>query len=226
MSYIIFSLAFVLTYLFIKNRQEAKEDKYSTSDIEDKPLSKEESFALEIGTLEHERIERSLELFNLRDYIKDEWGIDQKEEGVKENIIYQLQQLWSRGTLSIFMEHEFLKKELKVKDLIAFDSARFTELIRQLLYLELIEEKEAWGLLFLNAQRVQDSFENAEDFTNSYFKGAIFYEIIFKTEEKKREKKLENFNKIFMELQSQNETIIEWIDEALFTQLTINEMEN
>jgi len=50
------------------------------------------------------------------------------------------------------------------------------------------------GLLFLNAQIVQECFECWSDFEVSYFKGLIFYNIVIKVENKKKEDAIEKFD--------------------------------
>jgi hypothetical protein len=114
-----------------------------------------------------------------------------------------------------------LTNKLEVKDLVAFDATRFTKLILQVLELKLLEEKEAWGLLFLNTQRVQDAFESSEIFKASYFKGALFYDILFKSDEDDRAEKIGNFDVLLRELQKSSKTELSWLEEDVFKSFKI-----
>ena len=182
-------------------------------------MSKQEEFTLNIAKLENER----LLLYTSEMYLNKEFHLDIKDESISTKIYHKIQELWSQGLLELFIKNNILRDKLEVKDLVAFDSARFTKLVLEVLKLKLMDEKEAWGLLFLNAARVQDVFENAEDFKASYFKGALFYDILFKSEEENIGDKIEDFDALFKELHKASQIEILWLEEDIFKALKIEE---
>ena len=144
--------------MYEKNKKSVNDAVFLYEEPKVENLSKEEVFALSLGDLEHERLVSELEEIDILKYLEKEWGLSFESSKSKEHTLYSLQQIWSKGTLSLVFENLHLEKEVGIADMVAFDAARFTELLRQVLYLKFLEEEEVWGLLFLNAQRVQDSY--------------------------------------------------------------------
>jgi len=64
--------------------------------------------------------------------------------------------------------YEQLATQGRVRDALAFDCARTAFLVRCIALLGWVPESQAWLVLFLNAQRAQDSFESWEDFGLAY----------------------------------------------------------
>jgi len=64
--------------------------------------------------------------------------------------------------------YEQLAAQGRVRDALAFDCARTAFLVRCVALLGWVPEAQAWLVLFLNAQRAQDSFESWEDFGLAY----------------------------------------------------------
>jgi len=64
--------------------------------------------------------------------------------------------------------YEQLAAQGRVRDALAFDCARTAFLVRCIAHLGWVPETRAWLVLFLNAQRAQDSFESWEDFGLAY----------------------------------------------------------
>jgi hypothetical protein len=58
-----------------------------------------------------------------------------------------------------------------IRDAIAWDSAMLIEEARLAQTLGWLDEDEVWGVVFLNAQRVQDTFESWRDFTDAAVAG-------------------------------------------------------
>jgi hypothetical protein len=184
-------------------------------------ISQEEKFVLNLAKFEEERIENNLETYNLESYLNEEFSFDISAKNASTKVYNVIQKAWTEGVLELFIRNNILTNKLEVKDLVAFDAARFTKLVLQVLELKLLEEKEAWGLLFLNAQRVQDAFESAEIFKTSYFKGALFYDILFKSDEDDRAEKIGNFDVLLRELQKSSKTELSWLKEDVFKSFKI-----
>lgn len=64
--------------------------------------------------------------------------------------------------------YEQLAAQGRVRDALAFDCARTAFLVRCIALLGWVPEAQAWPVLFLNAQRAQDSFDGWEDFGLAY----------------------------------------------------------
>lgn len=64
--------------------------------------------------------------------------------------------------------YEQLAAQGRVRDALAFDCARTAFLVRCIALLGWVPEAQAWPVLFLNAQRAQDSFDSWEDFGLAY----------------------------------------------------------
>ena len=184
-------------------------------------MRKEEKFAISIATLENERLSKNLETLSSQEYLNDEFNFNIMDKSIETKIYHKVQNLWSQGLLEIFIKNNILRNKLEVKDLVAFDSARFVKFILEVLELKLMDEKEAWGLLFLNASRVQDVFENADAFKASYFKGALFYDILFKSEEENRGEKIQDFDSLLKTLKEQSSVELFWLEEDIFENLNI-----
>eukprot|EP01038_Epipyxis_sp_PR26KG_P019488 gene19488-27608_t len=71
--------------------------------------------------------------------------------------------------------YEQLAAEGKVRDALAFDCARTAFLVRCIALLGWVPESQAWLVLFLNAQRAQDSFESWEDFGHAYARARLHW---------------------------------------------------
>ncbi len=189
-------------------------------------MSKEEKFTLAIANLETERLSNSLEVYDVRAYLNEDFHFDINANNASTKVYNVVQLLWSEGLLEVFVSNNILTHKLEVKDLVAFDSARFSKLILEVLELQLLSEEEAWGLLFLNAQRVQDSFQDLEAFKTSYLKGALFFEILFKSDEENRGDKIENFDVLFQTLYESSKVAFSWLKEDVFSSLEIFKIGN
>jgi len=184
-------------------------------------MSQEEEFALAIADFETERLSKSVANYNPAEYLNDEFHFDVEAKSIETKIYHKIEELWSQGLLEIFIKNNILSDKLEVKDLVAFDSARFVKFLLEILKLKLMDEKEVWGLLFLNASRVQDTFENAEAFKASYFKGALYYEILFQSEEEERGEKIQNFDTLLNASLNASNIEILWLQEDVFKRLKI-----
>ena len=235
MSIFYFAFFFVIGYLFLsilkernflkfvfslfgmryeKNKKSVEDAVFLYEEPKKEELSEEENFALALGDLEHERLLSELEEINILQHLENEWGLNFEKEKSKEHTLYTLQQIWSQGTLALILQNIQLEKEVSVRDMVAFDSARFTELLRQVLYMKFIEEEQAWGLLFLNAQRVQDSYASWHEFKDAYFRGLTLY-MFDKLEDEKKESF--DFKKALMEHQENSTLEVAWLDEEIFS---------
>ncbi|CAA6817086.1 MAG: Unknown protein [uncultured Sulfurovum sp.] len=184
-------------------------------------MNQEEIFALAFAKFEEERLLNSLEDFNVEAYLNDEFYFNINEDNASTKVYHVIKKVWTEGVLDLFIKNHILVDKLEVKDLVALDSTRFVKLVCEVLKLKLLEEKEAWGLLFLNAQRIQDTFENAEDFKASYFKGALFYEILFRSEEEERGEKIESFDALLQERHKASSVELAWLEDDVFDSFKI-----
>jgi hypothetical protein len=177
-------------------------------------LSAEEIFTLGLGDLEHERLSNELEEIDIYKHLEHEWGLSFEAEKSKEHTVYVLQQIWAKGTLSLVFQNLYLEEKVSISDMVAFDSVRFTELLRQVIHLKFLEKEEAWGLLFLNAQRVQDSYANWAEFRDAYFRGLTLY-LFSKLEEE--EQKNFDFQQELMSHKENSEVKVLWIEQKIFS---------
>ena len=177
-------------------------------------LSKEEIFTLALGDLEHERLGVELEEIDILEYLKKEWGLSFEDEKSKEHTLYTLQQIWSKGTLSLVFQNVHLEKEVSITDMVAFDSVRFSELVRQVIYLKFLDEEVAWGLLFLNAQRVQDSYANWAEFKEAYFRGVTLY--LFSRLEEEEQKSFD-FKEVLLQQKKNISVEVNWLEKDIFS---------
>jgi len=177
-------------------------------------LSKEEIFTLALGDLEHERLGVELEEIDLLEYLKKEWGLSFEDEKSKEHTLYTLQQIWSKGTLSLVFQNVHWEKEVSITDMVAFDSVRFSELVRQVIYLKFLDEEVAWGLLFLNAQRVQDSYANWAEFKEAYFRGLTLY--LFSRLEEEEQKSFD-FKEVLLQQKKNISVEVNWLEKDIFS---------
>jgi hypothetical protein len=177
-------------------------------------LSAEENFALSLGSLEYERLSQRDMTVSLKEYFEAEWGLDFKEEKAREHTLYTLQQIWSNGNIHLVFRHIQFEKEASIKEMVAFDSARFAELLRQAILLSFLDEEEAWGLLFLNAQRVQDSYTSWQDFKEAYFRGLTLYSYTHLEED---EQAHFNFHKTVSEFKQNTKVEIDWLTDRVFS---------
>jgi hypothetical protein len=202
-------VGFVLWFVYFKPEPiPKKESPHIEPLVELHTQSVEEHFALAIADLEYTRLEQTLEEVTLVEYLKEQWQIE-LDKHAKEQTIYALQQLYSIGTVDLLLQDETMRSTITIKSMIAFDSAVYAELIRQTMSLNILSEEEGWGLLFLNAQRVQDSFTSWEMFQEAYLEGAAFW---LSTQKKHSYKKL----KLKLE---KNKIQREWLDTSIFTTL-------
>lgn len=193
---------------------ETKKATFSAKENRDS-LSKEEIFALALGDLEYERLLKNLENRDIQNYLEDEWGLSFEDKKSKNHTLYTLQKIWKEGTVPLLFENLHLEKEVSVSDMVAFDSSRFSELLRQAIYLNFLEEEEAWGLLFLNAQRIQDSYKSFSEYKEAYFRASTLYQY---TKLKEDEQKSFDFQKELMHNLKSTEVEIVWLKEAIFSQ--------
>ena len=217
-SILFFVILLLLFFTFRKSRVRSEESLFLESNEEDKLLSEEEVFALALGDLEHERIASEIEELTLEAYLKKEWGLTFDEGREREHTLYALQKIWSKGTRYLLFENMQFEKMVSVSDTVAFDSARFSELIREAIYLGYLEEEEAWGLLFLNAERVQEAFSSSKEFINAYFSALVLFKFSKLEEE---EKKSFEFDVELELLKSHSTVNIVWLEEELFSQFEI-----
>ncbi|MDQ7085881.1 MAG: DUF1266 domain-containing protein [Sulfurovum sp.] len=184
-------------------------------------MNKEEEFALGFAKLETQRLKNTTQPYEVERYLTEEFSFNINDDHASTKVYYVLKKAWTEGVLEVFIRNNILRDTLEVKDLVAFDAARFVKLVLEVLKLKLIEEKEAWGLLFLNAQRVQDTFDNAKSFTKSFLKGALFYDILFQSDEEDREEKVQRFDALFQALYERSEVALFWLEEEIFTTLKV-----
>ena len=186
-------------------------------------ISKEEEFALAFAKFEEERLENSVEVYDVENYLNEEFYFNVNEPNASTKVYHVIKKVWTEGILELFIKNSILTDKLKVKDLVALDSTRFVKLVVEVLKLQLISEEEAWGLLFLNTQRIQDTFENAEAFKSAYFKGALFYDILFKSEEETRGEKVQNFDALLATLHQSSTVELRWLEQDIFDTFSIQE---
>ena len=124
----LFKLVFSLFGMMYKKNKKSLDDAVFLYAEEKKERSKEEILTLALGDLEHERLASSLEEIDIHKYLEEEWGLNFESEKSKEHSLYTLQQIWSKGTLSLLFQNLHLEKEVSDSDMVAFDSVRFTEL--------------------------------------------------------------------------------------------------
>jgi len=224
MSIIYFFLFAVVSFLLWSSLRREKIDNVPKSDLleqaevqpllEPEHLSVEEAYALALGDLEYERLSQDDFSGSVVQYLQAEWGLSFEEEKAREHAIYTLQHIWSSGSISLIFQNIQFEQNVSIKELIAFDSARFAELLRHVMLLGFLDEEEAWGLLFLNAQRVQDSFENWADFKEAYFRGLTLYRYNKLEEE---EQKIFDFDAVLSHTKERSTTEVVWLEEPLFS---------
>ena len=195
-----------------------KEERFEEEKEEIRPLGAKERFALALGDLEHERIAQTLQKKSLRTYLEEECNLTFEEGREREHTLYTLHQIWKVGTIEIFFDNPDVHSSLSVRDMVAFDSARFTELLRQALYLNFINEEDAWGFLFLNAQRVQESYEGWEDFRDAYFRGVA----LMHYSELKEDDNFD-FEQEFKRLRDVSNIKVAWLEEEIFATIEVIE---
>jgi len=171
-------------------------------------LNRAEKFALNLGNLEYERLSLLPDNLTLHERLEKEWGIHFEGEFAKERVIYTLQKILREGSIEMLLNSRASQSRVRVKDMVAFDSARFVELIRQALALKILEDDEVWGFLFINAQRVQDTFTGWSDFKSAYLNAVKFIYL----SQKKR-------------FYSSKVVEIEWLEEDLFSHFKIEKKE-
>lgn len=186
-------------------------------------ISKEETFALAFAKFEEERLENSVKIYEVASYLSEEFYFNINEPNASTKVYHIIKQVWTEGILELFIKNSILTDKLEVKDLVAFDATRFVKLVVEVLKLELISQEEAWGLLFLNAQRMQDSFKSTQEFKDAYYKGSLFYDILFKSEEETRGEKIQNFDALLLTLQQSSSVALRWLTEDIFETFSIEE---
>ena len=142
----------------------------------DSQLNSIEQFSWAIGHFAYDEIKAVQTQKELREQLSEQWSMNFNDEALaKDRIIYTLQKIWSEGSTNLLLKNMSLAGKVSIRDLVALDCSRFVVLIRQALMVDLIAEQEAWGLLFLNAQRVQDCYDSWQDFAQCYQTGRDFY---------------------------------------------------
>lgn len=142
-------------------------------------LTEHERFSLDLGHLAIYQAGLITSKGDLLQNMESMWGMGfDHDELPKNHVIYCLQQLWSKGSLDLFIQHTEYAQQVHVKDMVAFDLSQFVLLIHQAKLLELLNNEEAWGLLFLNSQRAQDCYESWDDFQQSYINGYLCHQAI------------------------------------------------
>lgn len=186
-------------------------------------MNKEENFALALAKFEDERLKNNLKTHNAKAYLRNEFSLNINDENISTKVYDTITKVWREGTVEVFIKNNILSDRLEVQDLVAFDSARFSKLVLVVLAEKILSKKEAWGLLFLNASRIQDAFEDAEAFTSSYFKGALFYDILFNSEEENRGEKIQNFDNLVQDLQKRTKVKVKWLNKEVFETFSIKQ---
>lgn len=198
------------------NQQDKSQEEKATAQplLEKVSLSAEEKYALALGDLERERLDQHRSSQTMQKYLESEWGLSFTEEKAKDHALYTLHKIWSSGSLSLIFENIQFEHNASIKELIAFDSARFAELLRQVTLLGFLDEEEVWGLLFLNAHRVQDSFENWLDFKEAYFRGLTLYRYS-RLDEKEQE--LFDFDAVLSQTKEHSCVEVSWLERPILS---------
>lgn len=184
-------------------------------------MHQELKFVLSIVQLETNRLEKSYDSYTPEGFFYDEFQLNIDNPNITAQLYYKIHEVWSHGLLQLFIKNKILHDQLEVKDIIAFETARLIKLILEALSLEIIKEKEAWGLLFLNAQRLQDTFNNEIEFKEAYLKGSLYYQILFKDDEDDRGTRIKNFHILFEQLKQVNPVQLIWLERDIFDSFTI-----
>ncbi len=207
--FLLFIFLFIIWYYYNQKRQK-KENKIEDEVIE---LDTIQLFALSIGDLETYYIDEDNN--KLTAHLKEVWGFDfDEEEYSKDRAIYLLKKIWTEGTVTLFHSNIEFYQKLGIRDVVAYDSSRFVELVSQFIYLEIITQEEAWGLIYLNAQRVQDSYKSREDFESAYINGWTFKQII-----SSEKLKIEDFDTMKDNFRRNSIEKKEWLSEPIFALL-------
>jgi hypothetical protein len=162
---------------------------------------------------------------DIDDFFMEEFQVNPYGKHLKENILYKVQETWSHGLLQLFIKNKILSEEVEVQDIIAFESTRLLKFIVESQKLGVLEDKEAWGLIILNLQRLQESYQNGELFKRAYMKGRLYYDILFKEAEEVRSTRIGNYDTLLKELEDSEPDKVFWISESLFDNLIICEEE-
>jgi len=105
-------------------------------------------------------------------HLENRWGFSfaNSYEG-RERILFCLKKLWNEGSVSLLLNSPQDAGKVNIDAMLAVDIASFVELVRHAVQLDLLDHEEAWGILFLNAQRAQSSFESWQEYVSAYIKG-------------------------------------------------------
>jgi len=204
-----------------KREDEKREDEQDEQEqvtvqplLETDSLSAEEKYALALGDLERERLDQGKSSQSIKKYLEAEWGLSFSEEKAKDHALYTLQQIWAKGSISLVFQNIQFEQSASIKEVIAFDSARFAELLRQVILLGFLDEEEAWGLLLLNAQRVQDSFENWVDFKEAYFRGLTLHRY---SQLDDKEQELFDFDEVYLQTKEHSCVEVLWLERSVLS---------
>jgi hypothetical protein len=167
--------------------------------------------------------ETRLKEVDIDEFFMEEFQINSRGKRVQENVLYKVQETWSHGLLQLFIKNKILSDKIEVKDIIAFESARLLKFILESEKLEILDTREAWGLIILNLQRLQESFSNGKIFKEAYLKGRLYYDILFKEAEEERSTRIQNYDTLLHTLQNNTKHTIFWISDNLFDAITISE---
>jgi len=139
-------------------------------------LSDNDLFALSLGDIANGKsIANITNQQQLLKYMKTTWGMEFEPQDVAaERTIHCLKQIWNQGHIDSLLNSPQHFERVAVRDIIAIDTARFVQLVVQTRALDLIDEHQAWGLLYLNAQRALDSFDSWSDFEQAGLTGQTF----------------------------------------------------
>lgn len=172
---------------------------------------------------------------DILDYMEKVWRIS-FDEHQRDRVIYCLKRTWSEGSVSQLVENYSLMDEVSIKAMVAVDVAQFVHLTRLAYMINLLDDDECWGMLFLNAQRAQDCFDNWDDFIDHYVEGKSFLNEMInydysggddeddddKNDDDKgiediREEMESEFDKVKKDLCSSA-----WLNESVFTHFTVD----
>jgi len=187
-------------------------------------LSSSEHFAIELGSLAFAKAKPVTQRGELLSILKKEWGMSfAKDKNAKHRVAYALRHIWSTGSTPLLIHNQEFINHATVRDLIAYDTGLFVLQIHYSRVLQIIDSEEAWGMLFLNAQRAQDCYQSWDDFYQSYTRGLVCAKAIAKGKApddiKKIKEKLMRHTAYTAILKQASQQ--EWPEETLFSEFSV-----
>ena len=102
--------------------------------------------------------------------LHDDLGLDPEATDLsRDRLRIGLARLWA--TPSLNLQRYSVEEEANTLDKMAYDASQFVELARMGFALKLLSKEQAWALIFLNAQRMQDLFDSWEGFIYAAVRG-------------------------------------------------------